>query len=112
MVYMNQAFLKSPIRRFRSRALAEGFSFILLLLEMPVKYVCGHPEGEKCTGWVHGLLFIRYIISLLQVKINYQWSFWKSFVAFFATLLLIRTFVFDLRMRKEEAEFILLKAEQ
>lgn len=99
---MKLSFTKTPLGRFRMIALAEGTSFILLLLAMPFKYVYNYPEGVKVIGWIHGLLFILYLIFLLFVKIRNSWSIKKSFIAFVASLLPFGTFVLDVSLRKEE----------
>ncbi len=83
-------------------ALMEGVSFILLLMAMPLKYMYGHPEYVKVIGWAHGLLFILYVLALIQVKMSNKWSIVKSFIAFLASLLPFGTFVLDISLRKEE----------
>ena len=84
-------------------ALAEGLSFILLLMAMPLKYFYGHPEFVKYIGWIHGVLFILYVIFLINVKFSRSWSYGKSILAFMASLIPFGTFVLDISLRKEEA---------
>ena len=82
--------------------MSEGVSFILLLMAMPLKYMYGHPEYVKVIGWIHGLLFILYVVALLQVRRSNNWTLAKSFIAFVASLLPFGTFVLDVSLRKEE----------
>lgn len=83
-------------------ALMEGVSFILLLMAMPLKYLYGHPEYVKVIGWIHGLLFILYVLALVNVKMSNGWSILKSAIAFLASLLPFGTFILDISLRKEE----------
>ncbi len=99
---MKLTFTKTPLGRFRIIALAEGMSFILLLMAMPFKYIYNHPEGVKIIGWIHGLLFILYVLALLSVKLSNRWSLKKSIIAFLPSLIPFGTFILDTTLRKEE----------
>lgn len=100
---MNFKFSNSAIGRFRLAAISEGFSFIVLLfIAMPLKYFAGMPEVVKYVGWVHGLLFVLYVLTLMTVKINLNWGFKKTLIAFLASLLPFGTFILDKSLQKEE----------
>ncbi len=100
---MGLKFSKTDIGRFRLVAISEGISFIVLLfIAMPLKYIAGLPEAVKYVGWAHGLLFMLYILALITVKINLNWDFEKTAVAFIASLLPFGTFVLDKSLRKYE----------
>jgi integral membrane protein len=59
----------SLISSFRWVALAEGISYLfLLLVAMPLKYLAQIPEAVLWTGWVHGLLFMLYVLGALLIK--------------------------------------------
>ena len=50
------------LHRFRMIGIAEGISFlVLLLIAMPLKYLMHIPEAVKITGWIHGALFVTFI---------------------------------------------------
>jgi integral membrane protein len=92
----------SALHRFRLTALAEGVSLLLLLLiAMPLKYFAGQPAAVKYLGWAHGILFVLYLIFLLDAWIKLRWNFGKVLVAFFASFLPFGTFMFEKRLRKE-----------
>jgi integral membrane protein len=94
--------LDNTLGRFRIIAILEGISFILLLgIAMPLKYFAGMPLAVKYTGWAHGVLFIFYILLLIQVKIEYDWGWKRTAGAFIASLLPFGTFVLDARLKKE-----------
>ena len=73
---------------------------------MPLKYFAGMPDVVKYTGWVHGILFMLYILTLINAKFDLNWGFKKVFIAFMASLLPFATFILDRSLRKDEAQFI------
>ena len=98
-------FFQSPIGRLRITAFAEGVSFLVLLgIAMPLKYVWGMPVAVKIAGMTHGVLFILFLFSLIDVKISHKWSIGKSGMAFVSSLLPFGTFVLDARVLKKEME--------
>ena len=95
-------FSGSALGRFRLVALAEGFSYLfLLLIAMPLKYFASYPAVVKYGGWVHGVLFVAYCFLLLQVWIQYKWTLGKTVLAFVASLLPFGTFVLDRQLKKQ-----------
>ncbi|MGI9107409.1 MAG: DUF3817 domain-containing protein [Pyrinomonadaceae bacterium] len=95
--------LKTPIGRLRLIAFIEGISFLLLLgVAMPLKYFAGLPEAVKAVGWIHGLLFVFYLMAVAEVTIRRRWSLAWILGAFVAALIPFGTFVLDARLRREE----------
>ena len=37
---------------------------------MPLKYFVGVPCPVKAVGWVHGLLFVLYLLSAAEVTVT------------------------------------------
>ena len=100
---MNFQFSNSPLGRFRMAGIAEGISFItLLFIAMPLKYIAGDPRAVLYVGWVHGLLFMIYILTLIIVAIKLDWKLKKTIVAFLASLVPFGTFIMDKSLRREE----------
>lgn len=100
---MSLKFSNTELGRFRMVAISEGISFVVLLfIAMPLKYFAGMAESVTYVGWVHGLLFVLYILSLLTVRSGLNWNFKKTLVAFLASLLPFGTFILDKSLRKEE----------
>lgn len=100
---MSLQFSNSALGRFRMAAITEGISFIILLfIAMPLKYLAGDPRAVLYVGWVHGLLFMIYILTLIIVAIRLDWKFKKIVIAFFASLIPFGTFILDKSLRKEE----------
>lgn len=99
---MNNSYWDSTLGRFRLIAILEGISYLVLLgIAMPLKYFAHLPDAVKYTGWIHGVLFVLYIILLLKVWSQYRWSFSKAALAFIASLLPFGTFVLDSKLKKE-----------
>lgn len=95
---------KKLLHRFRMIGIAEGISFlVLLLVAMPMKYFMEIPEAVKITGWIHGALFVAFIYFAFEVmgslKKNFVW-FIKAFAAAFIPC---GTFIFDRQLKREEA---------
>lgn len=104
---MNLSFSNSDIGRLRMAGIAEGISFIVLLfIAMPIKYIAGDPRMVLYVGWVHGLLFMLFILALVTVKINREWRFRKAFLSFLSSLIPFGTFVMDRNWKKEEQKWI------
>lgn len=100
---MDFQFSNSPLGRFRMAGIAEGISFItLLFIAMPLKYIAGDPRAVLYVGWVHGLLFVIYILTLIIVAIKLDWKFKKTVIAFLASLVPFGTFIMDKSLRREE----------
>ncbi len=94
---------KAVLRRFRMIALAEGISYLTLLaLSMPLKYLAGLPIFVKVNGWIHGVLFIVFCASLLQVMIKLKWPLFRGITAFVASLIPFGAFWFDKSLQREE----------
>lgn len=89
---MPSELIKTPLGRFRIIAFLEGLSYILLGLTMVLKYKYAMPEPNRIIGMAHGVLFIAYVLMLIQVTISHKWSFWKTTLAFLVSLVPFGTF--------------------
>jgi len=90
---------------FRKIALAEGTSFlVLLLVAMPLKYMANWPLGVTVMGGLHGVLFIAFIYLAWEVKSDYKKSWGWLFKAFIASILPFGTFIMDRQWKREEAQ--------
>lgn len=92
--------LKTNEGRFYAVAFLEGVSFLILLfIAMPFKYLLGKPELVKMVGMIHGLLFVLYTITLVQVALEEEWKWRKSLLAFGFSFLPFGTFWFEAKHR-------------
>lgn len=104
---MGFQFSNTQLGRLRMVGISEGISYIVLLfIAMPVKYIAGNPAAVWYVGWVHGLLFMLFILALITVKINMEWGFKKTAIAFIAALMPFGTFILDKSLRKQEKVFL------
>ena len=99
------ALFKTQIGRLRIIGFAEGVSFLLILfVTMPLKYLFAMPNANKAIGLVHGLLFVLYILNVIQVKIEYKWDFKTMMLAFLAAIIPFGTFWADAKIFKNAGE--------
>lgn len=88
--------MPDSLARFRFVAIAEGISYVVLVfIGMPLKYLAGQPGTVEVVGWMHGILFIAYLMVGLQAAADEEWS--KRFMlgAFVASLIPGGTFYLD-----------------
>jgi len=85
----------------RLLAILEGISYLLLFaLSMPLKYWAGIREPNIYIGYVHGGLFIAFIIVTGVLCFNKKWGI-KQYLKFFvASLLPFGTFYMDQKYLK------------
>jgi len=90
--------IKSALGRLRIIAFLEGISYLVLLgIAMPLKYLVGIPQVVRVVGMAHGVLFILFVILLIQVATEKSWSFKKSALSFVSSLIPFGTFYADSR---------------
>jgi integral membrane protein len=87
--------LKSALGRLRVVAFLEGCSYLLLGITMILKYKFSMPQPNYVVGLAHGILFVIYIVLLLQVSFLHRWNLLKMFWAFLASLIPFGTFYAD-----------------
>jgi integral membrane protein len=88
---------------FRKVAVAEGISYILLLfIAMPLKYIFDMPLAVKYTGWVHGLLFVLYIVFFLMSWQESRWKFSKAAMYLGSSLLPFAPFWVDKQLKEDK----------
>lgn len=90
--------LKTSLGRFRIIAFMEGCSFLCFAITMPLKYWMGMPKPNYIVGMIHGVLFMLYVLLLLNVAYVHKWSFLKVFLAFIASLVPFGTFYADKKL--------------
>ncbi|HEX8314154.1 MAG TPA: DUF3817 domain-containing protein [Flavisolibacter sp.] len=91
------------IKLLRKVGLMEGISLLVLLfIAMPLKYIWDQPGAVKIVGWIHGALFVLFMLLVLRVYDQRSWPFKKVIIAFIAAFLPFGTFVFDKQLKEEE----------
>ena len=87
--------LKTALGRLRIVAFIEGCSYLLLGFTMILKYKFAMPQPNYVVGLAHGILFVLYIVLLLQVSFIHRWNLIKMLMAFIASLVPFGTFYAD-----------------
>jgi len=98
---MIQGMWKNPLRTFTLVGYCEGVSFLVLLgIAMPLKYAAGIPEPVLVIGWIHGILWILYMLAASRCRAVYKWRFRTFLGAALASVLPFGPFVFDRWLRR------------
>lgn len=85
----------------RVLALTEGVSLLVLTgIAVPLKHLCGKPEATRVVGLVHGLLFLAYVVALVDAYGTRRIGAREALVAFVASLLPGGAFVFAYRLAR------------
>ena len=107
---MTAASLQSPTvdgpleRNFRTAALAEATSFLLLLVATYVKYAEDEPIGVRFLGPVHGLLFVLYVVLALNLRQQAGWSARTTGLVLLGAVLPFGGFVVDRWLARRPAQ--------
>jgi len=91
----------SHLKLLRILAVAEGISYLLFAITMPIKYLYNIPLPNKIIGMAHGFLFIAYCIWVVLVGIDKKWKFSTIFLAGIASLIPFGTFIADAKIFKK-----------
>ncbi|HET9915558.1 MAG TPA: DUF3817 domain-containing protein [Candidatus Binatia bacterium] len=95
--------LTTTVGRLRAAGMVEAVSFLLLLgVAMPLIYFAGMPLAVTIAGWIHGLLFLAFIMCLLVAHGERQWPMRWTATIFVAALLPFGPFVIDRRLKSEQ----------
>lgn len=95
--------LDTPQGKFRLVAWLEGLSFLVLLgVAMPLKYLFGLPLAVRVVGMLHGVLFVAYVIAVVDALGSGRWQRDRAFWAIVAAVLPFGAFVFEAKLRREE----------
>lgn len=90
------------INIYRKTALLEGISYLILLfIAMPLKYIFNIPEGVKYFGWIHGVLFIVFLVVLILAALKYKWNLKRITIYLIASILPFAPFILDKNLKKE-----------
>ena len=93
------------IGNFRIIGFIEGISYLVLLfIAMPLKYMMGIAIATKIVGMVHGLLFIAFLVILMQAAQKHNFSMKDSVIFFVASLIPFGTFYTDKRLKSLEEQ--------
>ncbi|WP_182524817.1 DUF3817 domain-containing protein [Nocardioides dongkuii] len=86
----------SPLRLFRTVAVAEAITWALLLGGMFLKYVTETTElGVRIGGMLHGAVFIAYCLTTVLVAVDQRWSLGRTVAGLACSVPPFATIPFD-----------------
>jgi integral membrane protein len=97
--------MSNTLRIFKIVAFAEGISYILFGISMPLKYVYSIPEPNFVVGLAHGLLFSLYCLLVLILFFQLKWSIAKTALVFLVSLVPFGTFIAEKRLFNDKNGF-------
>ncbi|NQY22950.1 MAG: DUF3817 domain-containing protein [Campylobacteraceae bacterium] len=93
--------LKLAINRFRLISYIEGISYLILLfIAMPIKYILDNPYFVKIVGMSHGVLFIIFVIFLLETMRKNSWTLRFALETFVLSLIPFGSFLIEKRIKE------------
>ena len=91
------------LKRFRIVSITEGISMLFLVfIAMPLKYIFDLPTMVTYVGWIHGVLFMVYILVMFPTSRKLRWHFRIALMGLIASILPFGPFLFDRKLRKQE----------
>lgn len=88
--------IKDPLQRFRIISYIEGISYLILVfVAMPLKYLAENPYPVKIVGMTHGVLFILFVLFLLDVTRSLNWKSKFSIKLFIYSLIPFGSFIIE-----------------
>lgn len=86
---------------FRTAAFAEASTWLGLIVSMILKYpLAGSPLGVTVFGWLHGLIWIVFVTSVIAAAIWFRWAWWAPIVGVVISVVPFMTVPFDLWMER------------
>jgi integral membrane protein len=74
----------------------EGISYLLLIgVAMPLKYLAGIKIAVTIAGTLHGILFLAFMVAIIQAMLRARLKPLNAFICFVASLIPFATFYMD-----------------
>ncbi|MFA5575215.1 MAG: DUF3817 domain-containing protein [Brumimicrobium sp.] len=91
------------IKTFKIISTLEAISFlVLLLVAMPLKYLADQPDMVKYVGWIHGVLFVLYVLGAFLMYKKLNWSFKILFISVLCSVIPFGPFYVEKHYLKEQ----------
>lgn len=91
--------LSNPVSRFLLVSRLEGASFLALLLLGSVLSRVSDIDLVMPLGIIHAVLFIAYVLLMLDMRTKFSWDAKTTGLAFLASVLPFGPFVFEAKMK-------------
>ena len=96
-----------PLSRLRFLGLLEGCTLlILVVIAVPLRHLAGFPIATRIMGPIHGLVFILYLVALIDCISGGAWTPREMARGAIACLIPFGTFLNDglIKRKIEQAE--------
>ena len=88
--------MKSELSLLRKVGFAEGISaLVLFFVAMPMKYIWDDHSLMSMAGYIHGFLFVAYMVMLYFAGKQYKWSKSIYIICILAVVPPIGEFILD-----------------
>jgi len=95
--------MTNSVKKFGLINTIEGYSYLVLLfIAMPLKYIFHYEIAVKIVGMTHGILFILFLVLLIEAWKNTKWAFSETLLFFIASLIPFGTFYTKKRIKSYE----------
>jgi integral membrane protein len=95
--------VSGALTRYRVMAWVVGVLLVtLVFIGMPLKYIGDTPEVVAVVGFSHGMLYMVYLATALDLAVRRRWHLPKVLLVFAAGLVPFLTFYVERRVVREE----------
>ncbi len=90
------------LKSFRRISILEGISFLsLFFISMPLKYIWEIGGPNKVIGYIHGGLFMLYIVMAIMIKPERNWDNKTLGIVLLCSVIPFGTFWMDRKYLRE-----------
>ncbi len=91
--------MRGALIRYRVMAWVVGVLLVILVfIGMPLKYLADTPEVVSVVGFAHGMLYLVYLATALDLAVRRRWRLPKVLLVFAAGLVPFLTFWVERRV--------------
>jgi integral membrane protein len=96
--------VSGALARFRVMAVLVGIGLIVLFfVAVPLRYLAGHPEFSEFFSPIHGLLYMVYLGTVLDLSRRAGWSLLRTVGVMLAGTVPFLSFVVERRVAEDVA---------
>ncbi len=94
--------MSGALLRFRVLAYAVGVLLVVLVLVgVPLRYLAGIPEVSRTVSPVHGLVFVVYLVTLVDLARRVGWGVKRVLLLALCGVVPFLSFVVERRVTRE-----------
>lgn len=94
--------VRGALLRYRVLANIVGVLLaVLVFVGLPLKYLADRPATVAVVGFAHGLLYIVYCLTVVELAVRLRWSLRQIVPLVLAGVVPIMTFVMERKVTRE-----------